>query len=80
MMIVAGHLKYGVPTFKVVAQNQASCLKLSQHPVDGCQAHVITLFEELFVHILGAEVMLLGVLQNIEDLHSWQSDFKTDFS
>ena len=80
VMVVAGHLEHRVTTFEVVAQNQASRFELSQHPVDRRQAHVIALLQQFFVHVLGTEVMLFGSFQDIEDFHSRQSNFQTDFA
>ncbi len=80
MMILTSHLEYCMAAFKVMTQNQPRRLKLSKYAVYGGQAHIITLIEEPLIHILGAQMMVLGVFQDVEDLHSRQSYLETDFS
>src|SRR5690554_6872483 len=80
VMIITGHLKYGMATLKVVSEYQPRSLKLGKHPVDCGKTHIITLFQQLLVHIFCAEMMLFSGFQDVEDLDPGQRNFKTDFS
>lgn len=73
------HFENSMTAFEIMAQHKPCRLKLRQDPVDGGKSHVITLFQQFLVDVLGTQVVLVGVLQNIEYLYSRQSNFETDF-
>tara|TARA_B100000519_G_C13980649_1_gene314432 strand:+ start:260 stop:622 length:363 start_codon:yes stop_codon:yes gene_type:complete len=71
-----GNLKHGVTTFKMVAFNQSSVLKLGQHPVNGANPDLVIIDEQLFVNVFSREVMGRRTFENLEDLYPWQGDFE----
>jgi hypothetical protein len=60
-------LKHGMPAFEMMPRHQASGLELGQNPVDGGQAHVLAGIEQRPVNILGAEVPVDSMLQDLQD-------------
>jgi hypothetical protein len=68
MMLAFVELIHGLATFKVIATEQASLLKLRQDAVDRRQANVSVVVEQLLVHILGGHVPLCALLKDFQNL------------
>ncbi|VFT53264.1 Uncharacterised protein [Pseudomonas aeruginosa] len=75
-----GELEHGMAAIEVVTHHQAGGLELGQHPIDGCQAHVLACFHQRLVHVFGAHVALLGRVEHLQDLDPRQGHFKAGFS
>lgn len=60
MIVVAPQveLEYRVTAFEIMAPDKTGCLKLSQYPIDRGQSDFFAFFEQDFIHILGAKMML----------------------
>ena len=57
---------------EMVALDQAGGFKLGQDAVDGSQANLFTGAQQGFIDILGSQVRILILLQNIENFQAWQ--------
>lgn len=79
MVRIASHFENRMTAFEIMTQHEPSRLKLGQNPIDSGQSHVIALLQQLLVNVFSTQVVLVGVLENIKNLYSWQSNFETDF-
>jgi len=70
--------KHGLAGFKIMALQQTRLLKLRQHAIDGGQADVLVVLDQLAVNIFGGEVLLPGVLEQFQDFESGMGGLETD--
>ena len=59
MMIATVQFEDRVATLKMVTYDEASGLKLGQHPIDGCKPNLFTISDEGFENFFSAEVLAL---------------------
>ena len=79
MMFTAGKLKNGMPTIKIMTNHQTRSLKLSQYPVNGCQADIFTSLQQSLINILHTQMGVNRRLHNLQNLDPGQSHFQPDF-
>ena len=74
VMLIRGQLENRVTTLEVMPDHQAGSLELGQHPIDGREAHIVSVLEKRPIDILGTHVMLAAFhgLQHLQDLDSRQ--------
>ncbi len=80
VMATIGQLEYGMPPIEVVANHQASRLKLSQNAVDSRQTDVFTGLHQRLVDVLGAHVALARAVEHLQNLHPGKGYFQTSFT
>lgn len=81
VMLFLGELEDRMATVEIVSDHQARRLELSQHAIHRRQAHIFTGFEKRLVHVLGAEVVLIGGrFEDLQDLYARQSDFQSSLA
>lgn len=68
--------EYRVPPLEMVANDQTGPFELSEDPIHGRQADVLTGAEQCLVDVLRAHVAGLRSLHDLEDLESGQGDFQ----
>lgn len=79
VVLLVIEFKNGVPAFEVMPQNKTGRLKLREHTIDGGNAHIVALVQELFVNIFCTEVTIVRAFQQAEDFESGHGDFKARF-
>ena len=70
MMAAFVQFEYRLATFKVVANQQTSLLKLRQHAIHGSETNIGVFIQEEFIDVLGRHMALLGILKQVEHLQS----------
>ena len=80
VVVALGQLEHGMAAVEVQAADQPGAFKLGKHPVDRGQPHIFTRLQQRLVNILRAQVVGMGGLQYLQDLHPWQGYFQTGFS
>ncbi len=80
VMTALVELEHGLATFEMVSDHEVSRLELCQHPVDGCQSHVLTRLKQGFVDIFRAHVSLVAGLENLQDPDARKRCFQSGFS
>lgn len=57
---------------KRAAFEQASLLKLCQHPIDRGQAHILPLGQQAPIDVFGTQMQMGALLEDVDDLHARQ--------
>ncbi len=70
-------LEYRGAALEVVAFHQFRRFELGQDPVDGGQGDILALLQQQLVDILGTDMLILALLQNLQDLDPGQCDFQS---
>lgn len=65
-------LEHGLAGFKVIALQQTGLLELCQDAINGSEADVEIVGEQHFVDVFRAQVTHFGILENVENLQTWQ--------
>jgi len=71
-------LKHGLARFKIVTLQQTRLLELRQRAIDGRQADVLVVLDQLAVDIFGSEVLLPGILEQFQDFEPRMRGLETD--
>lgn len=79
VVFIGCHFEDRMSAFEVVANDQTRFLKLREHAVDGGEADLLVVLDEMLVDILRAEMVHIGAFQNLQDLESRQRDLETRF-
>jgi len=79
MMLPLIQLKNCMAALEVVPRHQPRSLKLGQHPVNGCQPHIIASLEQGLVDIFGSKMKMGVALQDLEDLEARQGGLEARF-
>jgi len=58
----------GAPALEMMSLQQSGLLKLREDAIHGCQPDICVVVEQQLVHIFGAHVALLGVLEKLQHL------------
>ena len=61
---------------EVVAGNQAGGFELCQHTVDRRQADFLARIQKVLVNVLGTQVPVRGILEDLKDLQARQRDLE----
>jgi hypothetical protein len=69
-------LVHGFATFKVVAAQDAGLFKLGQHTVNGGQANVCVVVEQVTKHVFSRHVTHRTTLKHFQDFQARQSGFE----
>ena len=77
MMIIARELEHRVPTFEMMAYHQSSRLKLGQNPINSGQPDFFIILKQMFIDILGTQVVDRRTFEDLKDLNARQCYFQT---
>lgn len=77
VMIIARELEHRVPTFEMMAYHQSSRLKLGQNPINSGQPDFFIILKQMFIDILGAQVVDRRTFEDLKDLNARQCYFQT---
>gem|GEM_PF-2894542 len=80
VVLVASHFKHGVAALEVVAKHQSCSFELSQDPVNGGEADIIALIQQLLVDVFRTQMKISCTFEDIEDFHSRESNLEPDFT
>jgi hypothetical protein len=80
MVLTVVQFEYGVATFKIVAGYESGRLKLRQDAVHGRQPNIFIGLQQILVYILRAEVPVLGLFEDFQNLQARQCDFEANFA
>ena len=69
--------KDGVAALEVVSLHKPGTFELGQYPVDSREADLLAVFKQHPVDIFSAEVLLLALFEDFQNLHSRQRDLET---
>ena len=76
MMIIVRQLKDRMATLKMMANDKARRLKLSQDSVDSRQADFFIILQKMLVDILCTQVVNFRTFENLKDLNARQRNFQ----
>jgi len=71
-------LKHGLAGFEIVTFQQTCLFELCQHAIDGCQADVLVVLDQLAIDIFGGQVLLFGILEQFQDFEPGMSGLEAD--
>ena len=77
-MVALVHFEHGLAAIEDVAAQQAGCLQLREHTVDGGQAHVVALLQQTAEDVFGREVALFAATDDFKYLDARQRGLQTD--
>ena len=80
VMITVIEFEDRMPALEVMARHEARRFELGQHTIDGRKADILTGIEQFFVHILGTEVTMLRLLEDLENLEARNGHLETGFA
>lgn len=80
VVVTAIQLKHTVAAIEVLPDHQTGIFKLGEHSIDCRQPDILTRIEQGFVDILGAQMALVGIFQNLQDLNPRQSHLEASFT
>ena len=78
VMVAFVEFEHRTAALKMMALQQASLLELGQHAVDSGQSDVRTFAQQQLIDVLGAQVPLLGILEQLEHFQSRQGGLEAD--
>ena len=76
VMLAVVELEHRVTALEVVAGHQAGGLELRQHTVDRGQTDFLTRIQQVLVNVLGTQVPIRGILEDLKDLQARQRDLE----
>jgi len=79
VVLVLGHLEHRVSAIEVVPLHEAGRLELRQYTVDRREPDILTRLDQRLVHVLGAEVPIARLVENLEDAQPRQGRLQSRF-
>ena len=72
MVLAVIELKNSLATVKLTAGKNTRLLKLGQYAIHSCQPDIDACSNQNTVDILGAQVPLAGLMENIQNFQTWE--------
>lgn len=79
VMLALIDLEHRVTAIEVMPHDQTGALELGQHAVDRRQPHFLADIDQRLVDILGAHMLLVGILKNLQDTYTRQRRLESGF-
>ena len=70
-------LEDGMTALEIMPLHKPGTLELGQYPVDSREADLLSVFKQHLVDIFSAEVLLLTLFEDFQNLHAGQRDLET---